>query len=170
MPPEDINPYASPAAADEPRPAPVVSTYQQLKELKRFRSEAHLLGGKWIVMGTLTFGLLAVGVFAASGPGADLIFMASFGLVGFAFLALGIGACYKQIWAFVMGLVLSYVLAVLYLLGFNLCMALIFAGSIFAAHRVISWVGPLRRKGIPLKMRPQDIETPIAIPPRKFSL
>lgn len=166
--PPDLNPYASPAALDSYVQPKVVSTYEMLKDVKRFRSEIHALGGLWILIGCFPVGVgLLIVLDSAMQADFDvdrLLSMGMFVVLGTPFLIVGAFTCLKQMWAVYIGLIMSYVLTGLSLLLFNLCAGIAFLAGIFGGHRVISWSHELRRKGIPLTTKPRDIKTPIQVP------
>jgi hypothetical protein len=165
----ELNPYASPAIPDALVQQPVVSTYEMLKDVKRFRSEIHALGGLWIAVGVLPIGMgilaLLETALASQFSSENLVTAGMFLVIGCPFLVIGAFTCCKQMWAVYVGLIVSYVLAGLSLPFCNLLVALICLGGVFGGHRIISWSQELRRKGIPLTTRPRDIKTPIHLPP-----
>lgn len=165
--PSDFNPYASPTEAAGAVQQPVVSTYQMLKDVKQFRAEIHALGGLWMVFGAIPLVLALVFAIDAvmAGFALDPLLSAGvFAAAGLPFFVCGVGTCCKQLWAVYAGLVLSYLMGVLCLPSCSLLLLMAFATGIFGGHRIISWASELRRKGIPLTTRPQDIQTPLQLP------
>lgn len=164
-----MNPYASPAIPDALVQQPVVSTYEMLKDVKRFRSEIHALGGVWIAVGAfpLGMGILALLEIALDSRFSfeNLATAGMFLVIGCPFVIVGVFTCCKQMWAVYAGLIMAYVLAGLSLPFCNLFVALLSLGGVFGGHRIISWSQELRRKGIPLTTHPRDIKTPIHLPP-----
>lgn len=163
------NPYAAPAIPDPLVQQPVVSTYEMLKDVKRFRSEIHTLGGLWIAVGAFPFGLgilaLLETAFESKFSNESLVAAGMFLMIGSPFVVIGFFTCCKQMWAVYVGLILAYVLVGLSLPFCNLFVALLSLGGVFGGHRIIHWSQELRRKGIPLTTQPRDIKTPIQIPP-----
>lgn len=165
--PPDFNPYASPAEADGLVRQPVVSSYELLKDVKRFRAEIHGLAALWIVMGTLPLllaGLLVFEALQAKDPGRAMLWIGIFTILGFPLLICGVFTCYKQLWAVYAGLGLSYLLTMLALAATNLWVTAAYAGGIFGGHRILSWAREFQRKGIPLTTRPKDIHVPLQRP------
>jgi hypothetical protein len=165
----DLNPYASPAIPDGLVQQPVVSSYERLKDVKRFRSEIHALGGVWIAIGLFPIGM-ALLVILETAVQSELTFESllatgTFLVIGTPFVVIGIFTCRKQMWAVYVGLVMCYLVAGLSLPFCNLFVALVSLAGVFGGHRIISWAQELRRKGIPLTTRPRDIKTPIQLPP-----
>ena len=169
--PSDFNPYASPVY--DPVKSPVVSTVDMVMLVKQFRQQMHSLGALWIIIGCLG---LVIGTVLALRELPDVgmeelfrpIMVGIFVLPGLIWLALGVLTCLKQIWAVWLGLVLSYLMVFISLLNFNLCGIVILGAAIFQAHRVIGWAKEMQRMGIPLSTRPQDIQTPVSLPPQQF--
>lgn len=167
--PPEFNPYASPAY--DPVKSPVVSTVDMVKLVKQFRQQMHSLGALWIIIGSLA--VIAGTVFAVSARGAgddidQYLITGMFVVMGSIWLGLGIMTCLKQMWAVWVGLVLSYLMVLNSLLSLNLCGIVILGAAIFQAHRVIGWAKEMRLKSIPLTTRPQDIQTPVSLPPQQF--
>lgn len=166
--PPDFNPYASPAY--DPVKTPVVSTVDMVKLVKQYRQQMHSLGALWIIIGGLAVILGIVFVANDHGVAEDeivhYVMVGIFLVMGSLWLGLGVLTCLKQMWAVYVGLVLSYLMVVNSLISFNLCGIVIIGAAIFQAHRVIGWAKELQRKGIPLSTRPQDIQTPVTLPPQ----
>jgi hypothetical protein len=165
--PPDFNPYASPSF--DPVKTLVVSTVDMARLVKQYRQQMHSLGALWIIIGSL---LLILGGVVGFMPGNDnvdnFVMLGIFVVMGLIWLGLGVLTCLKQMWAVYVGLVLSYLMVVNNLINFNLCGLVIMGAAIFQAHRVIGWAKDLTRKGIPLSTRPQDIQTPVNLPPMRF--
>lgn len=167
--PPDFNPYASPTY--DPVKTPVISTVDMVKLVKQYRQQMHSLGALWIIIGSLAViaGIAFIGLGSQAANDIDQYVAAGiFIFMGSLWLGLGIMTCLKQMWAVYVGLVLSYLMVINSLISFNLCGIVIVGAAIFQAHRVIGWAKELQRKGIPLWTRPQDIQTPVNLPPQQF--
>jgi hypothetical protein len=151
---DDGNPYQSPLAdttlAREP-----LGTLPDPDLVKKFRQQIHALGAFWIIIGGVAV-LLVVrmlrGTTLPDGGDEPRFFLVGgvVGLVGFAWIVLGVLACLKNLWAVYVGLVLSYASVLLQLLSFNICSIVILIIVILQAHRVIGWGNKMRAAGIPL--------------------
>ena len=124
--------------------------------IKRFRREIHGLGGIWIFFGICGLALAAgalSGAARARGiePAAGVIF----GLVGLCWLAAGVLACLKKMWAVYAGLVLSYIGVLGNLIKFNPCGLIIIIIVLIQAHRTISWAKKMQAQQIPLDSKPE---------------
>jgi Na+/melibiose symporter-like transporter len=133
-----------------------------VRKLREFRTMIVALGVAWIVLAAIG---IALGVFllTASGnreldPRPLTVISAIVLVIGVVWLVLGVGACAKQIWSVYTGLVLCYVSALGNLFSFNVCAIVIMLVLILQAHRVIGLAGELKRAGIPLTMRPGDLQ------------
>jgi len=164
---QEINPYASPEFA--PEKTTVVAPYELRKTVRAYRSQWHILGAQWIIMGIVALGLAAAVIFNTYDEG-DLVAVlapaiAIYTFIGAAWFLLGISTCRKQLGAAHAGLIISYLVLLLGIVTFNLCLIVIVLAAIVQAHRVLSWAKYIQQQGLPLTIRPQDIETPIHIPP-----
>jgi hypothetical protein len=136
----------------------------QRKMLKDFRSQILALGVFWIIIGTL---VTALGIFAGGTTfdsyeegDFETLVRVVFIVIGASWTVLGVLSCLKQVWAVYVGLVLSYISLLGNLINVNLCGLIILIVVIVQAHRVIGWAGKLRRVGIALTARPDQIELP----------
>ena len=171
--PPNFNPYASPVY--DPVKSSVISTVDMVKLVKQFRQQMHSLGALWIIIGILV-ALMGYAIEMhfreVREEGQNIleqhIMVGILVLAGVAWLGLGVITCLKQIWAVWVGLILSYLMALNSLLSLNICGLVIMGAAIFQAHRVIGWAKEMKRKGIPLATCPQDIQTPVNLPPQPF--
>ena len=162
MPPDDPNPYQSPAA-----PTPVIQpsseSHEQLhKVLEDFRSQIIALGAFWIFIGAMA---IAAGVFvgymanrANQDPATMKILLAILGVMGVIWVALGVCVCLKQIWALYVALVLSYLSLISSVFRLQICSIVLLGAVIFQAHRVLRWAKELQAAGIPLTTRPEHLQ------------
>jgi large-conductance mechanosensitive channel len=162
LPPE--NPYQSPSTEipSFAQPGPPGANLKLYKLLSDFRSQILALGVFWIAIGGVVVGA-AVLLFTQVEIVAPVIvgLLAGIGLV---WMALGLLACLKHLWAVYVALVLSYLSVIGNLVNFNLCGLVILGAVIVQAHRVIGWAKELQRAGIPLNTQPKDLQVPINIP------
>jgi hypothetical protein len=153
------NPYQSPQAVSGSIATPSGANLRLVKVLKDFRSQSLALGVVWILLSGLALGagaLLGRGL-PADDAGSQIILIL-FGVFGLIWGDLGICTCLKQMWAVYAGLVLSYISVMGSLLSVNVCSLVLLAVIIIQAHRMIGFARELTRAGIPLTMRPQDLE------------
>lgn len=159
----EVNPYASPTTPPEPPAADV--HYELRRELRAVRQLALWLGVIWIIIGG---GMVAFAAAMFFIPNADplqiLPIAGTIGAVGLVWTTLGILTCCKNIAAMYLGLVLTYFHLAAAAVSFVICPVLILLAMLLHAHSVIYWAGVLRRKGVPLATRPQDIETRLKLP------
>lgn len=165
-PPADLNPYASPQFA--PEAATIVAPYELRKTVRAYRSQWHILGATWILMGC---GVLVVGGvvinehFHVMRRDGFFFLLAMAAGIGGPWLLFGICTCCKQLWAVYAGLAFSYLAALATVISFLFCLLVILLPAIVQAHRVLSWVKFIRRRGLPIGVRLVDIESHVIIPP-----
>lgn len=155
------NPYQAPAAPEQSAmPSSAMTTPAAYRLLKDFRTQIHALGGFWIFIGSLACGLALL--FGVTGDPVQetAILIGILLAAGAIWLSIGVLACYKQIGAVYVGLVLSYLSLIGNLLSFNVCTLIIFILVVVQAHRVLGWAKQLTRMGIPLTTRPQNMPAP----------
>jgi hypothetical protein len=122
--------------------------------IRRFRREVHALGGFWIFVGALFFlAGLGAGELEDRFVDVDTVRAIAFA-IGFSMAFIGIMACMKQLWAIYTGLVASYFLLLVSVLGLAVCPLIIVIVVLVQAHRTIGWANRMRRAGIPLTALP----------------
>ncbi len=159
-PPADENPYAPPSSEGGELAPGYHSSEVDAETVKRFRREIQALGVFWGLIGLL---ILAIGLAIMWGgdlggsvygpPIAGIVFLA----IGVAWFTLGVLACLKHLWAVYVGLGLSYVSLVGNLVQLNVCGLVILAVVILQSHRVIGWARQMQRAGLPLTLRPEQV-------------
>jgi DNA-directed RNA polymerase subunit M/transcription elongation factor TFIIS len=139
--------------------------------IRKFRREAHGVAGLWIVFALLFF--LSALAWSASdnirrmNPDTASTVAAISVIIGVALMVAGICGALKQLWALYAGLILSYLLTLLLVIGIInaagqqpggvvcpivMLIALVF--GIIQGHRVIGFANQLRRGGVSLTSLP----------------
>lgn len=168
-----LNPYESPReAAQGFAPTYQAGNLEHFKLLKQFRQQIHALGGFWIFIGSIATAL-CVGLLVTQGEllgmqVENVVLLAVAGVAGVIWLTVGIASCFKQIWAVYLGLGLSYLSILGNLINLNICGLIILAAVILQAHRVIGFASRLRRLGIPLTTRLNQLTMQVALPPGQW--
>jgi hypothetical protein len=162
------NPYQAPLSG-EPTINFVPATAASLhlfKTLKQFRSQIAALGALWIFIGIawLILGALANTWGAYEKPEAVYVIAAFLITIALTWIVLGVLACMKQLPAVYIALALSYLLLVASLAELQVCLIVLLIIAILQAHRVLGWAKELRRAGIPLTTKPQDLQVKISVP------
>jgi hypothetical protein len=151
--PGGVNPYQAPEA-DLGTPGESGPSEVDRALARKFGEQILALGAFWILMGGGAIGLsiLALGgdrdLGASFVPGGRTLLVIA-GIVGGAWIVLGILTSARKIWAVYAGLALCYVSLILQVLALNLCTFAILVLVILQAHRVIGWSRRLRAAGGP---------------------
>lgn len=150
------NPYQAPQIAAEPHAKGEADLQlTDLIYLRRFRWQMHLLGGTWL---TLAIVVILAMVAAHTLTSDDFRFrdpiVSGVLLVCAAiYTILGVAICYKQIWAVIGSLILTYLAAIANLLRFNVCPLILAVGLIVLAHGALASAKALKRRGVSLRRK-----------------
>jgi hypothetical protein len=122
--------------------------------LQNFHKQIIALGAFWIFIGLMTLLVAAAAAFADAAWTPDVGAAAAagvIGIMGLAWIGLGICVCLKQMWAVRVALVLSYLSMLASLITLQLCAAVILVVVILQAHRVLKWAKQLAAAGVESK-------------------
>lgn len=144
------------------------ATYVDPQLVRDFRKQVHALGGVWIFFGVLYLALAFVipSLRPANAPVAReqlVAFAVALGVIALLWLTAGICTCLKQMWAIYFGLVVTYLSILGNLANLlqgkppNVCGIGISIAIIVQAHRTIGWARKMKRAGIPLHVRPEQL-------------
>ena len=148
----ESNPYQSPAAASIQESNEDWSEHRGL--IRKFRLQIHILGGIWIFVGVVGGALIVTLALSGISPPMETWEMvAAVAAVNGVWTTLGAVACLKQMAGVYLGLGVTILGLLQFLIVFNLWFFLVLLAIIFQAIRVILLARKLRRLGIPLTAR-----------------
>jgi hypothetical protein len=148
------DPISTPSPYQSPRTdtsTPEANVSQQRQLLRDYRTTIFSLGTFWILLGLSSAGLSISALANKGDEDVGLLKQITVGLAlvnGFAWTALGIYACLKQLWAVYVGLLISYVFGLVLLAQFNFCWLVFVVAAITQSHYVISMARKLMAQGI----------------------